>query len=75
MTSSMQPSLLYGIDIITNLSTLNTQHSTKFDAAIVAVGHRQFREMEIDFDALLNKNHVIYDVKAIMPRELVDGRL
>lgn len=59
----------YDVDIV------DTLPDDKFDAAIVAVAHRQFREMEIDFDALLNKNHVIYDVKAIMPRELVDGRL
>ena len=59
----------YGIDIIDSLP------NDKFDTAIVAVAHRQFREMEIDFDALLNENHVIYDVKAIMPRNLVDGRL
>lgn len=59
----------YGIDIV------DTLPNDKFDAAIVAVAHRQFREMEIDFDALLNANHVIFDVKAILPRELVDGRL
>ena len=59
----------YGIDIIDSLP------NDKFDTAIVAVAHRQFREMEIDFDALLNENHVIFDVKAIMPRNLVDGRL
>lgn len=59
----------YGIDIVNELP------QEKFDTAIVAVAHRQFREMEIDFDALLNANHVIYDVKAIMPRNLVDGRL
>ena len=59
----------YGIDIV------DTLPDEQFDAAIVAVAHRQFREMEIDFDALLNENHVIYDVKAIMPRNLVDGRL
>lgn len=59
----------YGIEIV------NTLPADKYDAAIVAVGHRQFREMEINFDQLLNKNHVIYDVKAIMPRNLVDGRL
>lgn len=59
----------YGIDIV------DTLPGDKFDAAIVAVAHRQFREMEIDFNVLLNDNHVIYDVKAIMPRELVDGRL
>jgi UDP-N-acetyl-D-galactosamine dehydrogenase len=59
----------YGIDIIDSLP------NDKFDTAIVAVAHRQFREMEIDFNSLLEPNHVIYDVKAIMPRELVDGRL
>jgi UDP-N-acetyl-D-galactosamine dehydrogenase len=59
----------YGIDIVDQLP------SGKYDAAIVAVGHRQFREMEIDFNSLLNTNHVIYDVKAILPRDLVDGRL
>ncbi len=59
----------YGVDIISELPT------DKFDAAIVAVGHRQFREMEIDFDALLRDLHVIYDVKAILPRDIVDGRL
>lgn len=59
----------YGVDIVNELP------QDKYDAAIVAVAHRQFREMEIDFDQLLEKQHVIYDVKAIMPRELVDGRL
>ena len=59
----------YGIECVSELP------KDKFDAAIVAVGHRQFREMEIDFDELLQANHVILDVKAILPRELVDGRL
>ena len=59
----------YGVDIVNELP------KDKFDAAIVAVAHRQFREMEIDFDQLLEKQHVIYDVKAIMPRGIVDGRL
>ena len=59
----------YGIDIVNELP------DERFAAAIIAVAHRQFREMEIDFGKLLEPNHVIYDVKAIMPRELVDGRL
>ena len=59
----------YGIDIVNKLP------KNKFNAAIFAVAHRQFREMEINFDQLLEKEHVIYDVKAILPRELVDGRL
>ncbi len=63
----------YGIDIITLNSQLSTLNS--IDAAIVAVGHRQFRNQEIDLTTLLNDNHVIYDVKGILPRPLVDGRL
>lgn len=59
----------YGIDIVNELPR------TKFNTAIFAVAHRQFREMEIDFDQLLEKEHVVFDVKAILPRELVDGRL
>ena len=59
----------YGIDIVNELP------KDRYNAAIVAVAHRQFREMEIDFDKLLEKNHIIFDVKGIMPRELVDGRL
>lgn len=59
----------YGIDIINQLP------KEKFDTAIVAVAHRQFREGEINFKDLLNKNHVIYDVKSILPRHIIDGRL
>lgn len=59
----------YGIDIVNELPT------DRYAAAIVAVAHRQFREMEIDFNSLMEPNHVIFDVKAIMPRDLVDGRL
>lgn len=59
----------YGIDIVNELP------KDKFHAAIVAVAHREFRDMEINFDQMLEPNHVIFDVKAIMPREIVDGRL
>jgi len=59
----------YGIDIVRELPT------RKFDCAIVAVGHREFRRHEVDMDAILKDNHVIYDVKGIMPREIIDGRL
>lgn len=59
----------YGIDIVSELPT------GKYDCAIVAVGHREFRKHEVDMDALLKENHVIYDVKGIMPRDIIDGRL
>ena len=60
---------VYGIDIVNELP------AEKFDAAIVAVAHGQFRRHEVDFSALLNPVHVIYDVKGILPREIIDGRL
>ena len=59
----------YGIDIVSELP------EGKFSAAIVAVAHKQFRGSEVDWDKLLEKNHVIFDVKCILPREQVDGRL
>ena len=59
----------YGIDIVTEMP------KGKFDAAIVAVAHKQFRDNDVDWDNLLEKNHVIYDVKCILPRDMVDGRL
>ena len=60
---------MYGIDIVNELP------DEKFDAAIVAVAHGLFRRHEVDMDALLNPVHVIYDVKGILPRDIVDGRL
>lgn len=59
----------YGIDITNELP------AGKFDTAIVAVGHKEFRQQEVDMNALLKENHVIYDVKGIMPRDIIDGRL
>jgi UDP-N-acetyl-D-galactosamine dehydrogenase len=45
----------------------------KFDAVIYAVGHDEFKTIEIlNF---LNTNHVIFDVKGILDRTMVDGSL
>jgi len=59
----------YGIEIVSKLP------KQKFDCAIVAVGHREFRRHEVNMDSILKDNHVIYDVKGIMPRGIIDGRL
>jgi len=59
----------YGIDIVTDIP------KGKFDAVIVAVAHKQFRDNDVDWDNLLEKNHVIFDVKCILPRDIIDGRL
>jgi UDP-N-acetyl-D-galactosamine dehydrogenase len=48
----------------------------RYDAAIVAVAHRQFLELGSEgIRALLRPGGVLYDVKAALPRAGVDGRL
>ena len=47
-----------------------------YDAIILAVAHRQFREMGIERIRQLGKpNSVLFDVKYILPATAVDGRL
>lgn len=46
---------------------------SKFDVCIAAVSHKQFEELDIL--SLLNEKHVIYDVKCMLDRYIVDGRL
>lgn len=57
----------YGIEITNELP------KEKFDTAILAVAHRKFED--IDVPAMLERNHVIFDVKAFLERKIVDGRL
>jgi UDP-N-acetyl-D-galactosamine dehydrogenase len=60
----------YGIDIINNLSPLT---ANRYDAAIVAVAHKQFENLDVT--SLLRDKHVIFDVKGVVDRNIVDGRL
>lgn len=57
----------YDINIV---SELNEQ---KFDVAILAVAHDQFRNLEIS--SLLNEVHVVYDVKSMLSDTIIDARL
>ena len=57
----------YGVDLTNKIG------NQKFDAAILAVAHTEFTQ--IDIESYLNKNHIIYDVKGILPKDKVDGRL
>lgn len=57
----------YGIDIVNELP------EEKFDAAILAVAHGQFRDLDVE--DLLKPLHIIFDVKGFLEREMVDGRL
>ena len=48
----------------------------KYDAVTIAVAHHQFKAMDITaIRALGKKNHILYDIKYILPAEKVDGRL
>ncbi len=58
----------YNIDIINEPAT-----SERYDAVILGVAHKEF--MSLDIRAKLNSNGVVYDVKGILPRDVVDGRL
>lgn len=58
----------YGVDTVANLS-----ESEKYDAVILAVAHNDFAS--VDFKSLINEDGVIYDVKGILPRDIIDARL
>jgi UDP-N-acetyl-D-galactosamine dehydrogenase len=45
----------------------------KFDAVILAVAHDQFKAMDIH--SLVKDTHIIYDIKGVLPKDMVDGRL
>lgn len=57
----------YGIDVT------NTLPNERYDALIMGVAHDEFKKIEIQ--SLLNNNSVIFDVKGILDKTIVDGRL
>ena len=57
----------YGIDIASKID------SQQFDAAVLAVAHDEFKALDIE--SFLKKNHIIFDVKGVLPKDKVDGRL
>lgn len=57
-----------------NLDILNKLYpSEKYDAIILGVAHKEF--LSLDISSLTKDNAVVYDVKGILDREMVDGRL
>lgn len=57
----------YGIKVGNNIP------NHKYDAIIVSVAHNEFLNMDVR--QYLKDNGVIFDVKCILPRDIVDGRL
>jgi UDP-N-acetyl-D-galactosamine dehydrogenase len=58
----------YGWECLTELPVVND-----FDAVVLAVAHKKFEGL--DLSGLCNDKKVVYDVKGVLPRELVDARL
>ncbi len=60
----------YGIKLITEIKP------NSYDAIIITVAHDQFKDMGAEAINLLGKEkHILFDVKNILPKEKVDGRL
>lgn len=57
----------YGIDIT------NECPDEKFDAVILGVAHKEF--LNLDVRSLVKDGGVVYDVKGLLPRDIIDGRL
>jgi UDP-N-acetyl-D-galactosamine dehydrogenase len=60
----------YGLDIV---NQLNESLHEKYDGIILAVAHKEF--MDLNIENLKNSNAVIFDVKGVLPKALVDKRL
>jgi len=58
----------YGIDLVDSVDNLE-----QYSAIILAVAHDQFKEL--NFSKIKSHGIVLYDVKSILPKEFVDGRL
>jgi UDP-N-acetyl-D-galactosamine dehydrogenase len=58
------------------ITPIRTPKRGQYDAIVSAVGHDEFREMGIEAVRKLGRrNHVLYDIKYVFPKEAVDGRL
>tara|TARA_X000000950_G_scaffold287387_1_gene399462 strand:- start:455 stop:1702 length:1248 start_codon:yes stop_codon:yes gene_type:complete len=54
------------------LNLLN-QIGEKYDIIVLAVAHKNY--LKIDFNKILNKKHILYDVKSILPKNITTLRL
>lgn len=57
----------YGIDVVNQLP------ADKYDAVILGVAHQEF--LNLDVRSLTTSQGVVYDVKGVLDRSIIDGRL
>lgn len=60
----------YGIETVNELP-----YGEKYDAVILGVAHKQFENLDIRGLLANPKNGVVYDVKGVLDRSIIDGRL
>ena len=58
----------YSLDIVNTLEA-----AEKYDAVVLGVAHKEF--LNLDIKSLLNEVGVVYDVKGILDRNIIEGRL
>lgn len=56
-----------------NLEVTNELPNEKFDAIVLAVAHKEF--LQLNICDMIKENGVIYDVKGLLPKEIVNERL
>ena len=56
-----------------NISIVNEIPNEKYDAIVLTVSHTEF--LDLNFSKFLKENGVIYDVKGVLPKEIVNKRL
>lgn len=59
----------YGLDLISSTNELKD----KYDAVVLAVAHKEFKEFDID--NYVEDSHVVFDVKSVLPKEKSHCRL
>lgn len=57
----------YGITVVKELP------HKQYDAVILAVSHNEF--LNLDIKSLTTPSGIVYDVKGILPKDIIDGRL
>jgi len=56
-----------------SLTTTQICPSTKYDAIVLAVAHKEFLELELD--DFLAENGIVYDVKGVLGKNKINGKL
>ena len=57
----------YGVSVTSEVP------NAQFDALILAVAHKEFLDMDVK--SFVKDGGIIYDVKGILSRDIIDGRL